>query len=225
MTGPELHHIRRVSRVRSGETITLLDGEGGVYTAGVEDLNDSEAVLKVISFEQAERRGSVDIAVGVTKGPRLDMAVEKCSELGARRFLPFTCRRSVWRGDADERIQKRDRLVRKIIAASKQSGQPYFPEVSRVLEFDALAGILSGYRKVFLADCGGGALEDLGGDFEGDAVLGIVGPEGGLSEGEISILLERKAVPLSLGPFRLRSETAAICLLYRLLLEFAAGRR
>lgn len=216
LAGPEFHHCARVCRVRAGETVALLDGRGGRYEARVERIGDGEAVLAVLSRSRAQAPPPVDMAVGVIRAPRFDLAVEKCTELGVRRLIPFVSERCVWRagkGDDDVRVE---RIRRKVVASCKQSGQAFFPEIDPVSSFEALIGRFSSYRAVYIAEQH--AAEPSAGRAErrGGPVLGIVGPEGGLSPEEREMLVSNGAIPLSLGPCRLRSETAAICLLYRL---------
>lgn len=222
LTGSEHHHLARVSRVKVDEPVRLLDGRGGLYEARVEHITGHETVLKIVSYEKKSGPPSIDLALALCKAPRLDIAIEKCSELGLRGFIPFVSERSVWRGGEGESERKRDRMKRKIRAACKQSGQPHFPTVSKILEFESVLYILRSYSMVFIADIDGKDPSEKLGLAAGGTVLGIVGPEGGLSSGERGSIIANGAEAVSLGASRLRSETAAICLLYRLLAERGA---
>jgi len=202
-----------------GDVVKLLDGHGGTYEARVARIGEHEAVLDVISFSKAIEPPPVDIAIGIIKAPRFDLAVEKCTELGVRRLIPFRAERSVWRGAGDEGDLKVERIRRKIVATCKQSGRPYFPEIDRVESFESLVERTAAYAASFVADQDS-ALSGPDGVQAGDGpVLGIVGPEGGLSPTEMERLVAKGAKLLSLGPFRLRTETAAICLSYRLMIR------
>ncbi len=216
MIGPEFHHLVRVSRVKVGEIVKLLDGSGGIYEAMVEKIRDGEATLLIKSFFESEEPAPIDMALPLIRAPRLDIAFEKCAEIGVRKIIPYISERSVWRGGGQDVVHKRERLTRKVVAACKQSGQPHFPEVDQIRNFASLLEMLSTYSGVYLADRESEVTAIDMTENEGGQVLGIVGPEGGLSVGERESLVAHGAVPLSLGSFRLRSETAAICLLYRL---------
>jgi len=199
--------------------VKLLDGHGGTYEARVARIGALEAVLDVISFSKAIEPPPVDIAIGIIKAPRFDLAVEKCTELGVRRLIPFRAERSVWRGADDEGDLKVERIRRKMVASCKQSGRPYFPGIDRVESFESLVERIPAYAAAFVADQHS-ALSASGVVQAGDGpVLGIVGPEGGLSPEETERLVAKGAKLLSLGPFRLRTETAAICLSYRLMIR------
>jgi 16S rRNA (uracil1498-N3)-methyltransferase len=214
LDGDEFHHCVKVCRSKVGDAVALLDGRGSIYEARVERIGAREAVVRILGVTRSPEPSPVDIALGVLKAPRLDIALEKCTELGPRAFVLYASERSIRRAERDNDVRV-DRMKRKLVAACKQSGQPYLPDIELLPHFGGLVERLSLYRGVFLADQEGDrTATDLG---PGSApVLGIVGPEGGLSPAERDELLRRGAVPLSLGPARLRSETAAICLLYRL---------
>jgi len=214
LDGDEFHHCVRVCRVRVGERVKLLDGRGGVFDARVERIGAREALLSVIGVERTPPQTPVDIAVGMLKAPRLDFVLEKCTEIGCRSIILFHSAASIARPGRTGALRL-DRIRRKVLAACKQSGQPYLPEVAILARFDELLERCRAYKRVVVADSESGTApgEAAGGL---NAVLGIVGPEGGLSAGERAALAERGAAAVSLGPHRLRSETAAVCLLFLL---------
>jgi 16S rRNA (uracil1498-N3)-methyltransferase len=198
--------------------VKLLDGRGGIYEARLTRIGTGTAELEVLAFARAIEHPPVDIAIGVIRAPRFDIAVEKCTELGVRRFIPFAAERSAWRAGEEAGDLKVERIRRKILASCKQSGRPYFPEVERIERFEALIEMISSYEAAYIADRESPLSEpDVAREGRGP-VLGIVGPEGGLSRGEMERLAAAGARLLSLGPFRLRTETAAICLSYRLMI-------
>lgn len=222
LEGAEFHHGVRVSRLRVGDIVRLIDGAGGLYEARVERLDAARAFVRVLSVSRAGEALPVDLAVGLVKAPRFEIAVEKCAELGVRALLPFVSERCVWRGDEAEGALKIERMRRKLVASCKQAGQARLPEVAAPVELDELAGRVPSYGRVFLADPAGA---QWGEPYPTDgAVLGVIGPEGGFTERERARLVDAGAVPLSLGPSRLRTETAAVCLLYRLMAGMRAAR-
>jgi 16S rRNA (uracil1498-N3)-methyltransferase len=197
--------------------VKLIDGRGGTYEARLKRIAAREAVLEVLSFSKAPEPLPVDIAIGIIKAPRFDIAVEKCTELGVRRLVPFRAERSVWRDGGNEGDVKVERIRRKIAASCKQSGRAYIPSIDRIESYDSLLDLIPGYTAVFVAEQHAASPDPDAGELVSGPVLGIVGPEGGLSPGELERLVARGARPISLGPFRLRAETAAICLAYRLM--------
>jgi 16S rRNA (uracil1498-N3)-methyltransferase len=222
VTGAEHHHLAKVRRVKEGGDVTVLDGSGGIYETRVARLSRDTAILHVRSYRKMSGPPAIDMALAMTKAHRLDFAVEKCTEIGVRRFIPFTADRSVWRGGEKEAARKQDRLQRKVLAACKQSGNPYFPAVEDLLDFNGLLAVLDEYAVVCIADREGRPLTSVTDGSGQGRILGIVGPEGGFSDGERSELVGAGALAVSLGPHVLRSETAAICLLVRLHDRFSA---
>ena len=216
LSGEEFHHLIRVIRAREGARATVLDGVGGIFEATVRSIDRHEAVLTIESYRKGAHPPTIDMALALTKAHRLEIAVEKCSEIGARAIIPFVARRSVWRGGAREAALKGERLRRKVVSACKQSGNPYFPVVDPVSDVAGIAGSFDRYGAVYLADPGGVPVGSEVENDRGGAVLGIVGPEGGLTDDEREQLVAAGAVPVALGPYELRSETATICLLSRL---------
>jgi 16S rRNA (uracil1498-N3)-methyltransferase len=223
LTGEEYHHLVRVTRAREGDGVTVLDGSGGVFETIVHRIGRDEAILDIRSYREAEPPPRIDMALALTRAHRLDFAVEKCAEIGLRRFVPFIAQRSAWRGGEHETAHKRERLERKVLAACKQSGNPYFPAVEPVMDFNALLDMICGYGMVCLADRAGDPAEfPVVGERRID-MLGVVGPEGGLTDRERELIAACGAVSISLGPHALRSETAALCLLFRLREMHASG--
>ncbi len=197
--------------------MTLLDGEGGTYKAVIRTggtiggLKKSTGVTaEIISVERSGPAFIVDIAMPMIKSHRMDFAIEKCAEMGVRRIIPFRCERSIWKGGDEEAGKKRERLERKVAAACKQSGNPWFTRVEPVTAFAGLAGMLGDYGSIYLADAAGASFFTAFGKRDSSrGMIGIVGPEGGLTGMERETLLSSGAVTVSLGLNRLRSETSA----------------
>ncbi|MFO7914845.1 MAG: RsmE family RNA methyltransferase [Candidatus Krumholzibacteriales bacterium] len=208
----EAHHLLSVCRARKGDTVDLLDGEGGIYRAVITDFAGGTVEFRLLESRMEERRFRPDIAIAVIKGGRMDIAVEKCAEIGVGRIIPYRSSRTVWRGGGEDARRKRERLHRKVVAACKQSGQPFFPEVEEVVDFSEMLEIASSYHGIYLADRAGKKLDGPA----AESSVGIVGPEGGLSAGERQQALAAGAVPVCLGDTRLRTETAAACMVFYL---------
>jgi 16S rRNA (uracil1498-N3)-methyltransferase len=216
LKGDEFHHLAHVVRAKVGQELILLDGSGGVYSARVTSIGQDEAHLEILGVSRAERPHPIDLALPALKASRLDLAVEKCTEVGFARLIIFSSRRSIWKGGEREAARKGERLERKIMAACKQSGQSFFPVIDGFTDLDGLIERIPGYGRAYLADPGGVRLDETAKSADDRGVLAIVGPEGGFTERERTELVASGALPVSLGGARLRSETAAICLLYSL---------
>lgn len=209
----ESRHLLAAVRARPGDEVVLLDGEGGRYEAIIRSTDSAAAAVEVVHAAVAAQPAPVDLVIAVTKAHRMDFAVEKCAELGVRRIIPLACRRGLWRGGPEEAQHKGLRLMRKVEAACKQSGNPWFTVVDPVIDIAGLIPLLARWELVFLADAAGQpAPKTLRRTSQASAVLGIIGPEGGFTSAESGELVAAGALPVSLGCTRLRSETAAVCL-------------
>ncbi|HMA77473.1 MAG TPA: 16S rRNA (uracil(1498)-N(3))-methyltransferase [Candidatus Krumholzibacteriaceae bacterium] len=208
----ESHHLSVVNRIKKGERVKLLDGRGGIYQAKVKQSDARKTLVEITGKKRSSALFRPDIAIPLLRANRMDIAVEKSAELGTRRIIPYLSERTIWRGKKKEAEKKKERLNRKVIAACKQSGQAYFPEVESIFCFNDLLNITDDYERVYLARRGTSRKAE--NRVTTGRVLGVIGPEGGLTENEEDMLQEKGAIPVSLGNSRLRSETAAICLVF-----------
>jgi len=208
----ESHHLLSVCRAHTGDEINLLDGEGGIYRALINQSSGGTVRFRIVESKTEKKRFRPDIAISVIKGGRMDLAVEKCAEIGVGKIIPFRSSRTVWQGGDKDACRKGERLSRKVLAACKQSGQPFFPEVEPVVDYSEMLKRASSYQGIYLAERRG---RKVNGPAAGSSI-GIVGPEGGFTEGEKEEALAAGAVPLYLGDSRLRTETAAACMVFYL---------
>jgi 16S rRNA (uracil1498-N3)-methyltransferase len=187
------HHLERVLRVRVGEEVTVADGRGAWRVCRFLAGGALEPVAAV--EERARLTPAITVAFAVTKGDKPEVVVQKLTELGVDRIVPFRAERSVarWEGERAERHLGRLRKVAR--EAAMQSRRAYLPDVDDIVEF-ASAAALPGAA---LADAGGAPPSLV------SPVL-LIGPEGGWTDAERSV-----GLPIvGLGSDVLRAETAAI---------------
>lgn len=210
--GSEAHHLINVLRAKLGEEIEVFDGAGRVAPATIVKLNRSTATLELgaISQTTSPERETV-IASAVPKGDRFEWMVEKLTELGITRLVPLATARS----SVDPRDSKLDRLRAASIAACKQSGRNHLLAISSVTPYrDFLQSIAGSVAQLYL----GSALTSTSTISIGHnmKIVFLIGPEGGFTPAEIEAATAVGAVPVSLGPYILRTETAAIAAAARL---------
>lgn len=196
VAAPELaeadrHHLAKVRRLRGGDPVSVTDGAGRWRWCRFGDALDAVGEVQV----DPAPAPSVTVAFALVKGERPELVVQKLTELGVDRIVPFLAERSVVRWEPDKAARNLERLRRVALEAAMQSRRTWLPEVAPVASFDEVRAIPGAVG----ADLDGGrpSLER--------PVL-LVGPEGGWSPDE------RAALPcaVSLGPTVLRAETAAI---------------
>ena len=151
----------------------------------------------------------VTLAVSLLKNPaRIDFLVEKGTELGVRAIIPMVCERTI------PSHEKHARLEKIALSAMKQSGRSYLPNVSMLSSFEAVVNNAEEYalrliphEKTEQSHFVGSVLKH---HAQAKSVLIMVGPEGGFTDEELALASDRRFVPISLGPRRLRTETAAL---------------
>ena len=225
--GSELHHLVDVLRLKNGDEITVLDGEGGVYDVILTDISKSPpvAIGEIKSQKQAQRPSlEVTIIQGIAKSDSMDMIIQKATELGVYEIVPVVCQHSVPNLSAD-RSQKRVARWRQIaVEASKQSRRPFFPLISEIKDFqDALSESNVDLSLIFIAPSMNSFptinLKNVLQKTTAKSIQIIIGPEGDFTEDEVNYALSKGAIPVSLGESILRTETATISALAIVLYE------
>ena len=209
--GPALHHLR-VARVAVGEQGEVFDGRGRAWVASVETVNEDGAVLRLGD----ERRGAagrpVILIQGLPKGDKLDLVLQKATELGVSAVWPVLTERSVARPKPDALATRHARWKRIVEEAARQSGRTEVPEVTALRPLEEAPRMLEPGKRLLILD-----EEERGerlGPAAGDGPVAlVVGPEGGLAREEVRALRDLGGVPVSLGPLVLRTETAGLAAL------------
>lgn len=207
------NHLLRVLRLRTGASLVLFDGRGGEYEATLDEPAGRRARVQVHRHVERDLESPVRVtlAQGVSRGERMDYAIQKAVELGVAEIVPLLTRRSVVRLDG-ERATKRQRRWRQVaIGACEQCGRNTVPTVHEPSPLEAWLERDAAHGMRLYMDPEGQALEPI--DQPSDAITLLVGPEGGLAPGEIDQLRENGFRGVRLGPRILRTETAAIAML------------
>jgi 16S rRNA (uracil1498-N3)-methyltransferase len=213
LTGTAANHIARVLRVRVGEPLILFDDAGGEYAAMVEAFTRDTVRVAVGDYLDVNRESPlhVTLAQGVSRGERMDVVVQKATELGVKRIVPVLAERTVVRLN-DAQAANRLRHWRAIaIAACEQCGRNRLPQITApmTLQEFLVSDYPAGLRLV-LSPSGGLKARELPAS---PAATLLIGPEGGLSDTEVGASLAAQFTGLVLGPRILRTETAALAAL------------
>ena len=206
----DARHAAAVARLRVSERVKVSNGRGTVALVEAIDVQPGDVSAVVVDVTHQEKvLPEVWLVQALAKGGRDEQAIEQAVELGVSRVIPWQAERSVsvWRGDKVEKGQARwARIVRE---AAKQSLQPWWPDVAPLHSTTELVGLCSDSSVVILdpdAPLPLTAVVELL-PAQSPIVL-VVGPEGGISEGERDQLLNAGAVAGRLGPTVLRTSTA-----------------
>jgi 16S rRNA (uracil1498-N3)-methyltransferase len=212
ITGEEYHHLKNVLRKKRDDLLTLTDGQGHRFEGRISALTNQDIVVEVIKKETIaySQPLALDLAFGPLKGTRTDLIVEKGTELGVRRFILFMARHSVVDSLTEGKLQRYQKIARSAMLQSRQCHLPDFVFKADTVD---LMGLFPSYDAVLVADPAGSPSVQM----DAKTLLFIVGPEGGFSEQETDSFKKAGIRALSLGSVRLRSETAVLAGIVKIL--------
>lgn len=212
--GDEGFHAATVRRIRPGEALVISDGAGVLAECSVQTADKRRLTAKVLARRVVDRPApEVTVAQAIPKSERSELAVELATEAGADAFLAWQADRCVarWDGDRADKGLRRWRAVAR--SAARQSRRAWIPGVEGPLSTRELCAavrerVAAGGLVLALHESAEGPLADLP-VAQAPSVMLIVGPEGGISEEELTELAAAGAVAVRLGPTVLRTSTAA----------------
>ena len=206
------HYVRSVLRLKQDQQIILFNGEGGEFSGRFSEVSRKSVRVAIDAFidRDVESPLNVKLGMGISRGDRMDWAVQKAVELGVNHLTPLTTERCVIKFN-DEKKQQRQKHWQHIIDhAAEQSGRTRPPALG---EISALSDWVSRQQglKVFLDPYAEHCLADLQPDNQQLTLLS--GPEGGFSDQERQIAKAAGFVPVRMGARILRTETAVLAAL------------
>jgi 16S rRNA (uracil1498-N3)-methyltransferase len=212
--GDEGFHAATVRRIRPGEVLVLSDGAGTLARCEVAETSKREFSAMVRERWTAARASpAVTVVQGIPKSERSELAVELATEAGADAVIAWQAERCVarWDGDRAEKGLRRWRAVAR--SAARQSRRAYIPDVSGPVATSALTTLIAervaaGGLVLALHESADRPLAERP-VAQADSIILIVGPEGGISDGELDGLTRAGATAVRLGPTVLRTTTAA----------------
>jgi 16S rRNA (uracil1498-N3)-methyltransferase len=193
-------------RLGEGSEILVADGKGAIYKACIERADPNNCRIAIIDRTDLPRHWMHDLhlAIAPTKNAdRMEWLCEKAAEVGINRISLLRCAHS------ERRELRTDRLEKILVSAMKQSGQAYLPALEPIADFaDFIRRPHPAQR--FIAHCAPGSKAPLQSICRPADALILIGPEGDFSPSEIALATEEGFAPISLGPSRLRTETAGL---------------
>ncbi|PQB04349.1 16S rRNA (uracil(1498)-N(3))-methyltransferase [Aureitalea marina] len=212
----ESRHLIRVLRKKVGDSLSVTDGKGGLFTVEVTLADDKRSQGRIVRVsKQAKPDATLEIGIAPTKlNDRMEWFLEKSTEIGIHTISPIICDRS------ERRILKLARMERIIVSAAKQSLKHIFPKIQDQLSFEEyIKKDWPVNTQLFIAHCGESPRKLLNDQLQtGRPVVVLIGPEGDFTPKEVDLALKVGFEPVSLGKSRLRTETAGIvaCHLFNL---------
>ncbi len=207
----ETHHLSRVLRLRPGDVVRALDGTGHELTVRLTRVEGRRAEGEVLGRQSRSTESPLTLTLvqGLPKGDRMETVIRMATELGVSRIVPVLTERSVVRPDAaggGGRLARWQRVARE---SAKQCGRTVLPDVEAVRPLSRWLATrdAGGLLLCLWEDEPASLAERLPAERVSRATL-VVGPEGGLTPAEVSLLTAEGAVVAGLGPRILRTETA-----------------
>lgn len=220
ITGSDLEHLERVLRLKPGDTITVSNGQGTVYHCVLRQITKDRAVGTIHEAypDTSEPPIEVMLLQGLTKGDKLDLIIQKATELGVSAVYPIAMERSVVKLSPEKAVNRVKRWQRIAFEAAKQCRRNRAPVVHSVMTLAGVFDSLPGETKILVPweeEKSRGIREVLTSPELTAArrIAVVIGPEGGLAGEELVLAEKWGAVPVSLGQRILRTETAAIAAL------------
>ncbi|HPS63852.1 MAG TPA: 16S rRNA (uracil(1498)-N(3))-methyltransferase, partial [Bacteroidales bacterium] len=202
----ESHHCLKVLRMREGDTLHLTDGEGHIYEGALTGMHPKGCLVTISSTKEVPPDPCpIHIAIAPTKNiDRFEWFLEKATEIGISEITPLICEHS------EREVVKLPRLEKVIVSAMKQSLKAWLPKLREPVRFrDLVVRQFPGGK--FIAYCETGRESLLQKVCAAcTQTLVLIGPEGDFSPAEVSLAIQQGFTPVSLGPSRLRTETAGI---------------
>ncbi|XP_023553834.1 uncharacterized protein LOC111811289 isoform X3 [Cucurbita pepo subsp. pepo] len=213
LEGDEVWHMTKVLRLKTDDRVELFNGNGGLVEGSIKNVRVNG--LDILAMEDPKSvlpqstQWHVFAACGTLKGGRADWLVEKCTELGASSVTPLLTERCAT--ISDNRVHRFERIT---LAATKQC-ESVFKSKTAPNESEFSIEDLWSFAHFAEATPLVSALASI--ETESGGLL-VVGPEGDFTEKEVNMMKEAGAIPVGLGPYRLRVETATVAILSTLML-------
>jgi 16S rRNA (uracil1498-N3)-methyltransferase len=215
--GSEARHIRRVLRLKVGDRLVLFDGFAKEYEGIIVQESPTSVMMKVenISSPAKESPLEITLAQSLLKGEKMEYLIQKATELGIKKIIPFFSSRSVPLLDKSKKLRRYHRWEKIAIEACKQCGRIAVPKVEPLQIYSEMLGMAQSeaLRLILWEKKGQGLKETLKGSKGRTEIFFVVGPEGGMSDEEVGEAEKAGFMPITLGKRILRSETAGLCLL------------
>lgn len=206
LDGQESHHCIKVLRTKEGDEVHAIDGVGGFYRAIVAEANHKECKLKIIEKLEGHNPLPYELHIGIapTKSiDRFEWFLEKATEIGVSTITPIICERS------ERKNIRMDRLEKVVISAMKQSMKAFKPKLMQAMSFNEWL-IQDPAQSNLIAHCNETEKQNLWNMKLSGSIKLAIGPEGDFSGEEINKAIKSGFKEISLGDYRLRTETAGI---------------
>ena len=201
-------HAIQVLRLKAGAVIQLFDGKGHEYSAELTQVAKREALAKLTGeiTNQSESPLKVTLLQGISRGERMDFAIQKAVELGVQQIVPVITERCNVQLGGDRAEKRLAHWQGVLISACEQSGRAVLPELTAIMDLETALVAYDADCKLVLDPLAQQHFKALS---KPSSVALLIGPEGGLSDNEIKAACQSSFTAIQFGPRILRTETAS----------------
>lgn len=227
--GDEARHIVQVLRLKGRDKIKVFTGKGKEYLTEIIQASKKEVIGKILKESKLDTEPPIEITLvqGLPKSDKMDLIVQKATELGVKRIIPVITQRTIIRSDKEKAKVRRTRWQRIALEAAKQSSRAIIPEVREAIPFIQALDNLNreSLNLIPWEEETSTRLKEVLKHHTSHIphptshITVFIGPEGGFTPEEVRAAKKKGAIPVSLGPRLLRTETAGLVTLAMILYE------
>ena len=209
------HHALRVMRVKVDDFLILFNGDGFEYRGRVSDINKKTINVEILSKEKNNNESPININLfqSISSNEKMDMVIQKATELGVSSIQPIFTSRSTIKLSLDRTKKRVIHWKQVSISACEQSGRSKIPTIKSPIEFDQISeGIKTNSLNLLLHPDNLEESCNLPNEYYGDINI-FIGPEGGFSQDEVLLLKKQNCINIQLGQRILRTETAPLAII------------
>lgn len=213
--GSDVHHISRVLRLDTDEMVSLSDGTGKDFIGKIIDISEDEVTVEISEIMKSKGESNISLRIyqGVPKSDKMDLIIQKATELGVLEIIPVQTKRAVSKIEKGKKMAKKLERWQKIAeSAAKQSKRGIVPSIDRVLDLSQAIDELKEDELaiVFYEEEDDISFKGILKEYKGSNISVFVGPEGGFDQSEIEELKRAGVKSVSLGHRILRTESVAL---------------
>ena len=203
------HYLSKVLRMQTGRELVLFNGKGGEYKAEISAVHKKYVEVDVKDFFADNRQShlQLELAIGISRGERMDWVLQKATELGVTKITPLITERTEVKLGGERADKKMEHWQQILISTCEQCQRNLLPELSEPKNYSDWLGECNAELKFVLHHRDNQGFPQ---NRTTQSVVLLIGPEGGLDDDEISQAVDQKFSPLTLGPRVLRTETAPV---------------
>ena len=205
----ELHYATNVLRLNKNSSLLLFNGDGFDYSCEILSFKKKTVELKVIEKIQVKNESSLitNLVLGISKSSHMDYAIQKSVEAGVSNIYPICMERTIYKPSTKSNINKLQHWKKIIISACEQCGRAELPSLFNIAELTSISKLHDGDLGLVLDQNASQPITAT--DKHAPSVIWLlIGPEGGLTNKEISLAIEKGFQAVTCGPRVLRTETA-----------------